>query len=54
MLATKLVKAADDKQLVKTIARYGRVDLCVSMSLAVRHEALMDRAGCEARRRSSQ
>ncbi len=26
-LATKLVEAADQKQLTKTIARYGRVDL---------------------------
>jgi DNA replication protein DnaC len=33
-LVNELVEAADDKQLSKTIARYGRVDLCVWMSWA--------------------
>lgn len=33
-LVNELVEAADEKQLSKTITRYGRVDLCVWMSWA--------------------
>jgi DNA replication protein DnaC len=43
-LVNELVKAADDKQLTKTIARYGRVDLLCIDELACME---LDRRGAE-------
>ena len=43
-LVNELVEAADDKQLSKTIARYGRVDLLIRDELGYLE---LDRRGAE-------
>ncbi|GGV70156.1 hypothetical protein GCM10010277_80850 [Streptomyces longisporoflavus] len=45
-LVNELVEAVDEKQLTKTIARYGHVDLCALVSSATRNSAAVERSCC--------